>query len=336
MSSTGTFCAGHDRDRAPVGRRSGRRGDVCQAVWLLQVLFAPVASWAQAPPACLPETRQSFLAAGVLQTYTVARGATELLISAAGAAGAAGVVAGGRGTSIMALVPVTGVATLNVVVGSVGIMGTTGYGGGGGGTFVYTPANMLLLAAGGGGGTTNTRTDDLSDARLDTMGNSGGLGGAAGGTAGSGGGGQFSGGGAGFLGDGMNGSFGKGGHRISSPGDAAGGAGGVPGGGAGGFGGGGGAGREVTGGGGGGGYSGGGGAGEQGGGGGGSFVAPGATILSAAVTNTGDGLATICVTATAVAATPTLAPSGVATMAVALAIAGSVLVRRKRARCGSR
>jgi hypothetical protein len=96
---------------------------------------------------------------------------------------------------------------------------------------------------------------------------------------------------------------GFGGHRISSPGDAAGGAAGDANNGAGGFGGGGGGGSVAgTCGGGGGGYSGGGGgsapAGGGGGGGGGSFVAAGGTTYAASILGSpGDGSVTICATA---------------------------------------
>jgi uncharacterized repeat protein (TIGR01451 family) len=271
---------------------------------------------AQGPP-CIGGTQQSFSATGSIQTYFVPADVTAVYLIAEGASGGdASQGVGGYGAHIAAQLPVSGPATLNVLVGVQGAApGSSGAGaGGGGGSFVYSSGNSLLLAAGGGGGA--HQNNGGSSAQIFENGGDGdrlhgGAGGVNGG--GGGGGGQLGsgnggGGGGGILGAGSSGLGalpGQGGHQVSTPGDAAGGAGAAPDGGAGGFGGGGGGGASpLGGGGGGGGYSGGGGGGGKGGdynGGGGSFVAAGATFvdrefLSAA----GPGSVTICASQTAV------------------------------------
>jgi hypothetical protein len=306
-----------------------RRSRPCGAVLATLLLLAfPAVLFAQGPPACIAGTSQSFSATGALQTYSVPAGTTALLITANGGSGGSGVagdggsIAGGLGAHLVAGVPVSAIATLDVVVGSGGGNGE-GFapgGGGGGGSLVFTPGGTLLVAAGAGGGGSFQFFGGA--AQLGTNGAPGGSGGSldgAGGTAGSGGGGgvQVEGGngsgGGGFLGDGADGvapNSGFGGHRISPPGTAAGGA-AFPGAGAGGFGGGGGAGDAT--GAGGGGYSGGGGGSGatfinftyDSGGGGGSFVAAGGTTYAASLLGSpGDGSVAIC--ATAIFATPTL------------------------------
>jgi hypothetical protein len=277
------------------------------------LLAVPATVRAQPPPDCIAATSQTFLATGGLQTYSVPPGATALLITANGASGGRGEANGtftalSQGVHLQAGIPVSGLSSLDVVVGSSGgdwVLGSSGSGGGGGGSFVFTAAGTPLVAAGGGGGGFFSVAG--ADAQLgQTGGSGGGPNGGAGGTGGSGGAGgtqpgmdNNGGGGGGFLspgGDGANLPYsGKGGHRISPPGDAAGGAGsarGIP---VGGFGGGGGSASSA--GGGGGGFSGGGGGGFSEGGGGGSFVAAGGTTYASSVSNTGDGTVTICATA---------------------------------------
>ncbi len=308
-------------------------------------LLAAGAQAQAAAPACLTGTFQAFAADGTIQSYTVPAAATKVLIRAFGASGgdvapsAGPAHSGGFGASIVAEVPVAGGSMLHVLAGSIGasVIDASGGAGGGGGSFVYTLADELLVAAGGGGGA--GFTEDGHDAEL---GEDGGTAdapdGGAGGTAGSGGaGGNLNGsggGGGGFLGAGSSVggmTSGEGGHRISSPGDGAGG-GGVVAGGDGGFGGGGGGGN--VGGGGGGGYSGGGGGfGEfvDGGGGGGSFVAASATTFGSEIfTDAGNGAVSICATelAPAVLEVPTLNRWGLLLLALALAGAAPLLLRR--------
>lgn len=292
-----------------------------------------------APPTCLPGTQQSFAATGSVQTFVVPPTATAVYIVAESASGGTGGTApflGGLGAHIAAEVPVTGGTTLSVVVGGTG--GTSGVGGGGGGgSFVYSGSSLLVAAGGGGGGSI---TENGSPAELSTSGSAGGgASGGAGGTGGGGGGGGTgaiglggSGGGGGSLGagsDGFGSDNGLGGHQISSPGDAAGAGTNASGGGTGGFGGGGGG--SLTSGGGGGGYSGGGGAyggGFDGGGGGGSFVATsGTTYESYVLSASGDGSVTICVTQ--MQNIPTLAPWGLAALALVLLLAGALVIARR-------
>jgi len=288
---------------------------------VLALLAGGAALSAQTPPVCTAGTQQTFLDTLSLQTYTVPANATALYIVADGASP----IPGGLGAHIGAEAPVTGPATLNVVVGDIGQFRLiTPWGGsGGGGSFVYTTANVPLVVAGGGGGDANCGGPG-QDAQLTPAGGAGGHGdnagaiGGAGGTGGAGGAGATgfeagAGGGGGFFGAGGDSATtygGGGGHQISPPGDARGGTG--TGGYNGGFGGGGGG--SAGGGGGGGGYSGGGGGGGAagingnkdicggGGGGGGSFVAAGATIYESSVGNSRTGLdgkygrVTICVT----------------------------------------
>src|ERR1700674_4315971 len=237
---------------------------------VLALLAGGAALSAQTPPACIAGTQQTIVTTDSVQSYTVPVNATALYIVADGA----GPLPGGFGAHIGAEAPVTGPATLNVVVGGIGQFRLiTPWGGsGGGGSFVYTTANVPLVAAGGGGGTSDC----------------GGVG----------------------PGAQLPPAGGAGGQQISPPGDAGGGTGTA--GYNGGFGGGGGG--AAGGGGGGGGYSGGGGGGGAagvnanqdlcggGGGGGGSFVAAGATIYESSLGNSRSGLdgrygrVTICVT----------------------------------------
>ena len=287
---------------------------------VLALLAGGAALSAQTPPACIAGTQQTIVTTDSVQTYTVPVNATALYIVADGA----GPLPGGFGAHIGAEAPVTGPATLNVVVGGIGQFRLiTPWGGsGGGGSFVYTTANVPLVAAGGGGGTSDCGGVG-QDAQLTPAGGAGGHGdnagaiGGAGGTGGAGGAGAMGfgaggGGGGGFFGAGGDATpnGGAGGHQISPPGDAGGGTGTA--GYNGGFGGGGGG--AAGGGGGGGGYSGGGGGGGAagvnanqdlcggGGGGGGSFVAAGATIYESSLGNSRSGLdgrygrVTICVT----------------------------------------
>lgn len=294
---------------------------------LIAVVSIATAQMVTAQAQCIPGTSQNFGPTGSLQTYNVPVGANAVYIEANGAAGGSSgevdpAFAPGTGAHIAAITPLSGVATLNVVVGQRGQFGLNRGAGGGGGSFVYTPTDALLVAAGGGGGA------GTSDAGQDAqLGQNGGSAdppyGGAGGTAGNGGAGgsinMAGGGGGGFLSAGLDGppaQSGLGGHRISSPGDAAG---GLVGGGYGGGGGGGG-----IGGGGGGGYSGGGGGygeGRDGGGGGGSFVAANGTTLAAAIIDgPADGSVTIC--ATDARPVPTLSQWGVAALALMLSLFG--------------
>jgi hypothetical protein len=306
-------------------------------------------------PPCIPGTEQSFSPTGSVQSYNVPANATEIFVEIAGASGGnssggppLGVgggsgFAGGPGVRYTAIVPVAGPLALSVVVGEHGENGTDFLiqpGGGGGGSFVYADGPVLYFAAGGGGGA--GISDDGHVAVITENGNSADppLGG-AGGTNGLGGGastqkGQNSAGGGGFLGageDGLGSGSGFGGHRISPPGDAAGGAAGVASAGDGGFGGGGGAGGP--GGGGGGGYSGGGGGwgqGVDGGGGGGSYLAPGSDyFFIGPAPPDSDGVVRICVTELSVSVleVPALSPGGAAGLVALLAGAALVLIRRR-------
>ena len=303
----------------------------------LLIVAAVPALWpsvlvAQPPvPECIEGTVQSFSAAAALQTYEVPAQAGSVFISADGAAGGdlSNVVsyAPGTGARIEAFVPVAGGTTLNVIAGVAGQSVNTSGAGGGGGSFVYTQAGALLVAAGGGGGA--GVTDNGNDAQLGQDGGDalppGGAGGSngSGGSGGTSGAGGNGGGGGGFLSagtDGVDGVAGMGGHRISSPGDAAGGGGLANGG----FGGGGGGGN--VGGGGGGGYSGGGGGygeGQDGGGGGGSFVAAGGISVTAAILDgPGPGSVTICAVLLNAAPAPALSGPSLAVLAVLLALIG--------------
>lgn len=100
-----------------------------------------------------------------VQIWTVPEDASyQFTVAAArGATGASGTTPGGSGAIISGIVYLSAGTLLNIVVGQIGIDGTSAAGrggGGGGGSFVYTGAiagNGLIFAAGGGGG-----GDDLS------------------------------------------------------------------------------------------------------------------------------------------------------------------------------
>jgi hypothetical protein len=315
-------------------------------VGTIAVLAGATAVYAQQPvptPSCIASP-QTFTATGAAQQYVVPAGTSAVYIVANGAAG--GDVSGdeshtgGFGAHIAAQVPVTGGTTLVVVVGTRGGDGSRDGAGGGGGTFVFTSAGALLVAAGGGGGA--GISGDGYDAQLGANGGNGGneAYGGAGGTAPNGGAAATSsdengGGGAGLDGAGGTGvgaESGEGGHRITSPGDAAGGQGdgdGTPG--DGGFGGGGGG--SDVGGGGGGGYGGGGGGygdGDDGGGGGGSGVGAGGVISEASVlTAAGDGSVTICVAQQQSEAVPVLSVMSIAALVFLLALLGFAVLSRR-------
>ncbi|MBP9144922.1 MAG: hypothetical protein KBF21_14900 [Thermoanaerobaculia bacterium] len=327
------------------------------------------------PPDCLPGTLVTFPATGAIALYNVPANATELRVELTGGSGGdsipdlSAVAAdvdvshvgstvdraplalegqgnrlGGRGVHVVAIFEVAPPLALQVIAGGQGGAGNPGFGaGGGGGSFLFTPAGELYLAAAGGGGA--GLSQDGQDGNFSPDGGAGsGPTGGAGGTNGLGGeaGGEKggnAGGGAGFLGDGGDGIgfvSGFGGHRISSPGDAAGGAGSVSGGDGGFGGGGGGAGPS---GGGGGGYSGGGtGLGKEGdgGGAGGTLVAPsGATFVMEPAPIPGAGSVEICVSAEQQgepAEVPALSPLGLAALAALLALAAlarMVALRRR-------
>src|SRR5262245_7684320 len=121
----------------------------------------PAIAGTPTPPTCIAGTSQSFSATGALQTYSVPAGATALLITANGGSGGSVIaesgffVPGGRCAFIVAGVPVSGLTTLDVVVGSAGRLrdhrpggDEPGTSGGGGGSFVFTPGGTLLVAAG--------------------------------------------------------------------------------------------------------------------------------------------------------------------------------------------
>jgi hypothetical protein len=307
------------------------------ASFLLPVALVAVPSTllAQAPvvpPTCIAGTRQDFLATGSLKTYSVPPNTSAIYIMANGASGGSAAFLGGYGAHIGAEVPVSGGTALSVVVGAKGLTASSGGTGGGGGSFVFD-GSTLLVAAGGGGGAGISANG--SDAKLGPSGSAGGDG-TLGGTNGQGGDGSSAsccggGGGGGFLGGGGNGqgnAYGLGGHQING-GDAAGGGTTASGAGVGGYGGGGGGGEAGAGGGGG--YSGGGGGGGSGddeGGGGGSFVAAsGTTFESAILGSRDDGSVTICVTQES--DIPTLAPWGLAALALVLLSLGVLVIVRR-------
>ncbi len=302
-------------------------------------------------PVCLPGTEVVFSPTGTVQSYDLPAGTVNLAILASGASGGDVIFQtsgpeglnyfGGLGVQLYAELQLSGPASLQVIVGERGEDGGgdpnegagSGAAGGGGASLVALGGTALVVAGGGGGAGV---TDDGHDAEL---GPDGGAAdppfGGAGGTNGNGGAAASSqgsgGGGGGFLSDGGDGpvsGIGEGGHRLSPPGDAAGGAGY---GGDGGFGGGGGGGG--VGGGGGGGYGGGGagyGEGVDGGGGGGSFASPEAlNVISATTAAPGDGTVLICLTSAATAV-PTLGEWGLAFLAAALALTGAALLGQRR------
>lgn len=322
---------------------------------LLALALSVCPSLLSAQVNCIPGSEEDYGSPG---SYNVPPEASAVFIRVVGAAGGDVIrlsdpndpnatvdppFVGGKGAIISAIVPVTGGTTLSILPGDVGESveddDEISAAGGGGGSFVYDALGNLLAAAGGGGGA--GVTDDGHNAQL---GPSGGAAdaptGGAGGANGSGGAGAGNlsggngGGGGGFLSagtDGADGDAGQGGHRISPPGDAAGGAGVAA---AGGFGGGGGGGG--VGGGGGGGYSGGGGGygeGRDGGGGGGSFVAPAGTKTADSIAGeAGSGAVEICALLTtprASAAAPTMSLPMLSALAAILLVGGSFLMLRR-------
>ena len=349
-------------NRSPFGRKRASKQSSARtpiapiaAVLVCALGLSGEAVRAGGPPDCIPGTLVSYAATGAIAQFNVPADATELRVEMTGGSGGNSLTdfselspdgqvnfLGGRGVHVISVFEVAGPFALNVVAGAEGgESGDPGFGaGGGGGSFLFTPAGELYLAAAGGGGGGNTQNGQ--DGNFSGDGGSGGgpIGGVGGtnglGGASSGGKGNNAGGGAGFLGDGADGpgpfsAFG--GHRISSPGDAAGGN-GSDSGGDGGFGGGGGGAGQS--GGGGGGYSGGGtgfGQGVDGGGAGGTFVAAsGATFLMEPSPIPGDGAVAICVSEQQQgepAEVPALSTLGLAALAAFLALAGMVALRRR-------
>jgi hypothetical protein len=272
-------------------------------------------------PSCLSVTSfvcnhgsVSFPYSDSLQTWIVPSCITLITITASGASGGAGGVntsgsAGLGATLVSPSISVTPGHTLAIMVGGMGIAGTSFGGGGGGGTYIWdSTSSVLLLTAGGGGGSGygpygggDGQTDtgiltaptNSTGGGINAAGGTGGAGssGGSGGTSGT----WNGGGGAGWGENGFNGGAASGGSGGGGADPANGGAGGIGTGGdlePGGYGGGGGA---AACGGGGGGYNGGGGGQDNGsygggGGGGGSYCITGTPTTS---TNSGNGSVTI-------------------------------------------
>jgi hypothetical protein len=152
------------RERRQIGRRSVG----CGAVGILAALAAVAA-----PSAAQAATTQTFTSPGA-SIYTVPGGASQLSISAVGAAGGGWCAngGGGRGASVSGTFPVSPGEQVTVSVGGVGGVcspsdslggiggggSASGYAGGGGGasgvsvgTGAATPGSELLVAGGGGG-----------------------------------------------------------------------------------------------------------------------------------------------------------------------------------------
>jgi hypothetical protein len=298
------------------------------AVWLAKVGSVPLAAQ---PPACA-ENAQVF-ATGA-HDFLVPSGVSILTVVARGGAGgstALGQDLGGRPASMFADVPVAAGETLRVIVGGEG--GTSrGQGGGGGGATLLArqPFVPLIVAGGGGGGSVGAANPAVSDAGLTPSAKAGDVpdGGAAGaGTAGGSAGTTSVGGGGGGGITSAGGSVPSGpagGAALNGP--AAGGT--SPSGGEGAFGGGGGGGG--AGGGGGGGNAGGGGGGGVGGG-GSSFVAAGATLLFPIELGGFEaGEMVVCYFDPAVVSVPALDETGLAVLALTLALTAVVITRRRR------
>ena len=102
------------------------------------------------------EVSEVFMASATnIQSWTVPIGVTSVNIIARGADGGntTNNFAGGEGATVMAEFSVTAGNVLEVVVGTVGSLGSIGGGGGGGsGVRNNTTGNTLLIVAGGGGG----------------------------------------------------------------------------------------------------------------------------------------------------------------------------------------
>jgi hypothetical protein len=153
------------RERRQIGCRSVG----CGAVGILAAAAAVAA-----PSVAQAATTQTFTSPGI-SIYTVPSGATQLSISAVGAAGGGWCAngGGGRGASVSGTFPVSPGEQVTVSVGGVGGVcspsdslggiggggSASGYAGGGGGasgvsvgTSAATPGSELLVAGGGGGG----------------------------------------------------------------------------------------------------------------------------------------------------------------------------------------
>ena len=107
--------------------------------------------WSNALQAQVTET---FNYTGAVETWTVPAGVTSLTIKAEGAQGGSTPSSepGGLGAVMTGTFTVTPGATLNILVGQQGGMGSSSNGGGG--SFVTDAGNNPLIVAGGGGGIT--------------------------------------------------------------------------------------------------------------------------------------------------------------------------------------
>jgi hypothetical protein len=288
---------------------------------------------------------------GTVDAFVVPAGVDQMTAIVAGAAGGNGDSSnvGGTGAEVVVTFPVTAGETLSLIVASQGEAAgaQTFCGGGGGGASVIARAGFVpvVVAGGGGGGGSYGPSGATADASLTATGNpgEGSDGGAAG--AGTNGGDAASGAGGGGVGTagGSNPGGATGGAALS--GTAAGGPAGF-GGADGGFGGGGASGGTepplvpngggCAGGGGGGGYAGGGGGGADdganaAGGGGGTFVAPEASVILGPQLSGGlAGDIRLCWAVNeSVLEVPTASGWGLAFLALGLAVAATVAVRRR-------
>lgn len=240
-------------------------------------------------------TTDTFNYSGLIDSWVVPAGVTNVTIEARGAEGSTSTSSGvdaGLGAILVGDFTVIPGSTISILVGENHTAADAN--GGGGGTFVVDALNNPLVIAGGGGGSGASVDSPDKHGQIGTTGGTGAGGGGTGGTAGSGGniGASFaSGAGGGLLTDGADG------WTANSGGDAFvnGGAGANVGFGIGGFGGGGNGSGNVVGGGGGG-YSGGGGASNSAGGGvggGGGSINNGTNQVNTGGVNVGHGMVLI-------------------------------------------
>lgn len=146
---------------------------------------------------------------GVINSWSVPAGITEVTIEARGAEGSnntSSTVPAGLGAIMIGDFTVTPGQTLSILVGQQ--YSSTSGNGGGGGTFVVDALNNPLIVAGGGGGSSETVDSPDKHGQITTTGGTGAGGGGLGGSNGNGGsiGATFaSGAGGGFLTDGQTG-----------------------------------------------------------------------------------------------------------------------------------
>ena len=217
----------HGRDRFIYRALDGTTTGNQQHVWINVTAAGPTPP---ALPPAPPTGSQTFFFTGAAQTFIVPAGVGAVVIEAYGGQGGTGMSfanpggTGGLGASLQATLSVTPGTTLQVNVGGVGALASTGAGGGGA-SDVRNGGNPSGGGAGGGGGGTQAAGGAGGLGGANGAAGTSGTGGAGSGTAGVPAGGGFNGGGNARNGGGGGGGglFGGGGGGLANSGAGGGG-----------------------------------------------------------------------------------------------------------------